>query len=153
MESPAWAATQPNTGVGQTTHHVDVSKSTQSMGRLRRLLTLLGTLAALTSAACSDAPVATTCCLLGITLSHPSLALAVGDSVPVSATVLPGTPAASVRWRSTRPAVVRLDTTVAGGRPAILRAVGRGADTIRVTVTIGVDTARTGVPVTVQARP
>lgn len=61
--------------------------------------------------------------------------VAVGDSIAL--TVRGDSPVAAraqVRWRSARPAVVRLDTTVSAGRPVVARAVATGEAVVNFTL-------------------
>jgi len=104
--------------------------------------------------ACRDPAPVTTCCLVVATFDPPSASLAVGDTLPVRVVVTGATSPVTVRWRAGRPDVVRLDTTVAAGAPAILRAVGPGVDSLRAAILFaGQPPYEALVPVSVRARP
>ena len=104
--------------------------------------------------ACRDEPPVTTCCLVVVTLDPLSASLVVGDTLPVHGAVTGATSAVTVRWRAMRPAVIRLDTTVTAGAPAILRAVGAGVDSVRGTILFGGEQPYDVLlPVSVRARP
>jgi len=109
------------------------------MSILSRWFRSLAAAGALTSAlgACRDGAPVTTCCLLVVTLDPTSASLAVGDTLPVRVLATGASSAVTVRWRAARPDVVRLDTTVAAGAPAILRAFGAGVDSVRGTILLG----------------
>jgi len=124
------------------------------MPLLSRSLCRLAAASTLALAACRDAPAVTTCCLVQMTIDPTSATLLVGDTLPVRIAATGATSPVTVRWRSTRPDVVRLDTTVAAGAPAILRAVGAGADTVLGTILLGgAPPYDARLPVTVRARP
>lgn len=97
---------------------------------------------ALTGLAC--APVALACSATDVTPVGPRMdftllperaQVAVGDSIAL--TVRGDSPAAAraqIRWRSARPDVVRLDTTVSAGRPVVARAVATGEAVVNFTL-------------------
>jgi hypothetical protein len=110
----------------------------------------IGAVIAAAGIACSDASDPVGECMLTFTLEPGTLALVVGDSATVRAPAVGCDPLAA-RFVVAGPALAPLDTTVAPGRPVVVRAVRAGTDTIRVTVTMR-GLAGTGtVPVTVRA--
>ncbi len=120
---------------------------------LLTLLTLAAPLAA-TLAACYGgddiAPIGRTPV---ITLTPRQVAVAVGDTVAVVAAIdEPARDNSLVLWRSDRPEVLHLDTTVAVGRRAVARAVAPGSAVLTATVTHAGQTVIASVPATVVAR-
>jgi hypothetical protein len=110
-------------------------------------------LLAMASEACGRSDPITTCCLVSFTVEPTAAQLSVGDTLPVLISVAGDRGTASVRLRSTRSGVVRLDTVVPPGTPAILHAVAPGSDTIRFVVRLARDSMWGGIPVVVKSRP
>ena len=88
-----------------------------------------------------------------VTLTPQALTARVGDSVAVVAT-LHDTPRqnSTATWRSQRPEIVRLDTTVAPGRIATGVAVAPGSVVLTVSVTHAGQTVTASIPATVLPR-
>jgi hypothetical protein len=81
--------------------------------------------------------------------------LPVGDSLLVGvrlASRVAGAPPA-LRWKSERPAVARIDTTVPAGARAMLRAVSPGTAVVTVTILYSPNPVTLSLPVTVTAAP
>ncbi len=88
-----------------------------------------------------------------LTLTPTSLTASVGDTVAVRLDIdEPPRANSTVRWQSSRPEVVRIDTTVAPGRPALARAVAPGAAVLTATLFHDGQAITASVPATVVTR-
>jgi hypothetical protein len=83
-----------------------------------------------------------------ISVNTTSFVLVPGDSAPL---VVNSNREGTVRWRSTNTSVVTVDTAVATGDPAIVRARAAGTALLNGTIVVSGQTYTTSVPVRVGA--
>lgn len=101
--------------------------------------------------ACSEEDIAPVGPPLNFALLPQRAVVASGDSVTL--TLRADSPAAArgqVRWRSPRPDVVWLDTTVAAGRPVFARGMAAGETMLEVVLSYQGSVVTTALPVTVR---
>jgi hypothetical protein len=106
---------------------------------------------AVAALACSEDDIAMVGPTLSFTLLPEHAVVAPRDSATL--TLRGDSPAAArsqVRWRSSRPDVVLLDTTVAAGRPVFARGVAAGESMIEITLSYQGSVVTTTLPVTVR---
>jgi hypothetical protein len=83
-----------------------------------------------------------------ISVNQTNLLLVAGDSAPL---VVNSNREGTVRWRSSNTSVVTVDTVVATGDPAMVRARAAGTAVINGTIVVSGQTYTTSVPVRVGA--
>jgi hypothetical protein len=114
-----------------------------------RVVRLLRITAVAVAAACSAGGTTETMSDVPIvSLNATTLVLAAGDSAPL---VVNSNREGTVKWRSTNTSVVTVDTAVAVGDPAMVRARAAGTALLNGTVVVSGQTYTTSVPVRVGA--